>query len=341
MSPHWWRAASFSVGAGGLARRPCGRPTALAQTAGVKDCDGLRVRTLTDSEYCGDCDTRCPETQHCVAGQCMPDIHTAVADDGCNARYLRLWFNGFMPGQIPNLTHWSPAGDGTTVIDPIFSSAGARRGRSLLPPLITAASRLNDPRRFTVPLCGRDRPAGYDGGRCRPSRRLDDAGRLRNSANPVCSEQLDTAALEFSTPWTAAAGRHAVVRLERQVGHPCIAGGPVLDYDLRVVLERAAGAGEVKIQVSGARQQFPAFEIYAALDGSVPVPIFQRGPDAGAAFGDLYFAAPEAPEPIATRIHCGCGQCETGAAAASRTTSRSATTCARSTSSRRWRTRPM
>jgi hypothetical protein len=310
--------AGLAIAASGLLHLTASRGSgfshpgmALARSVpGVIECDGMLVNSQSDSDYCGDCDTRCPGTHHCVQGRCQPDVRTAVADDGCNSRYLRLWFSGFIPQEIPNITSFSPLADGATITKPLFSSAEHDEGDRCFVTngrRYSSDSRENSLFHSAIEIDLLDMSIVSEDHRGDPVS-LVDCG----TGEALCSQRVATSAMSFSTPWSSQLDQTFSVDWSANPGLPCIDGGPTLDYAVRVVVQRASSQGAVRVQASGTRPAFPAFEIYAALESGVPTTLLQRGPDAGSAFGDLYLEPTCILEPLESQLLCGCGQCEPG-----------------------------
>ena len=281
-------------------------PAAVILPDGVIECDGMLVHTQRDSDYCGDCDTRCPGTHHCVNGRCQLDVRTAVADDGCNARYLRLWFNGFIPRDVPNVTLHAPIAGNAPITRPLFSSSEYIEGDRCM--VTNDRGFSPDPRgaslfHSAIEIDLLDMSIVTEDHRGDPVT-LVDCG----SGEPLCRQEIDLSALTFSTPSSPAEEGAFSVVWSAASQLPCVAGAPLLDYEVHVRVERASAAGAVRVQASGTQHTFPAFEIYAALDASVPATLLQRGPDAGSAFGDLYLQPSCCLEPLESQLLCGCGQ---------------------------------
>jgi hypothetical protein len=195
---------------------------------------------------------------------------------------LSLWVNAFIPGTIPNLTMTvngpTPSagltaipGPGALIPNGSFCYLTDQRSFSAAP---TAKHRMQimvemDMALSTLAATSHsDLTTGVDceGGITRCERR---ANTDRIQARNFGSETLSNGSRRYFVTLTAAGS------------NPCITGSPDIDWTMTVVVVWDRPSGRVTISADGFIEPFPAFEMYANLNGSTPTTLFQEGPLTG------------------------------------------------------------
>jgi hypothetical protein len=195
---------------------------------------------------------------------------------------LRFWVNAFIPGTIPNLT--------VTVTGPT-PSAGltALPGPGLAIPNGSLCY-LTDQRGFSGDAAAQHRMQIMvevdlalstlgSTSHSDPTTGVDCAGgitRCERRANP---DRIQ--ARNFGSETLSNGSRRYFVTLTAAGSNPCITVAPDIDWTMSVVVVWDCSSGRVTVSADGFIEPFPAFEMYANLNGSTPTTLFQEGPLTG------------------------------------------------------------
>ena len=205
----------------------------------------------------------------------------------CPISYVTVWINAFIPGDIPGLTIPVPGQPGKTMIPgpPLFGCFYTDH-RSFNN-LITASARMHQDVTLNVgtaefgnplALCDPTVQADCVTGAEEATRVGDSSGiRAYGYANPV------PGVFEFT--------------VEAAAHNPLVPVAPNIDYkgkvSIAIIPDNAPDGSMIekaKIDFSGLVDPFPAFEMYAAVNGGPGHAVFQRLPDPGSdpynLFGD-------------------------------------------------------
>lgn len=194
---------------------------------------------------------------------------------------LKLWVNAFIPGRIQGLT--SPLVQGPHLGDTALEGPkpGANEcfltDQRLFSDDPTSSFRMQalveiDMAASTMKLTaatGKTVRVSCDRGAMQCERKAgSDRIRARN----------------FSSETLADGNRRYFVTLEAAAGNPCVdlAGlsipSPDIDWVIRVSILFERATGKARISFDGMIEPFPAFEMYALLNGPRPMILFQEGP---------------------------------------------------------------
>lgn len=100
-----------------------------------------------------------------------------------------------------------------------------------------------------------------------------------------CNKKPDESALlveKFST-----AGNKCSFTFNGAAGNPCFLVAPKIEWVVNLTVEKSGNTYAVKLAPGSVVEPFPAFEMYASLNGGAPKTLFMRSPDPGATPGDL------------------------------------------------------
>ncbi len=200
---------------------------------------------------------------------------------GGKVKNIKIWVNAFIPRTLPGTTHPTP-----TFIVP----AGVHKDKTSLkgPPLISGFF-LTDQRFFSSVLTESSRmhhevTIEIDNNRivsvlakCDPTIEIDplDTGTVKcsqaGSAADMKIEDISISAdkLLFSFKYNGAAD------------NPCVTPSPDIDWSIKIQAELEFGGEGGRIKVSGLVDEFPAYEMYASVDGGPPIKIFNISPEEG------------------------------------------------------------
>ena len=102
----------------------------------------------------------------------------------------------------------------------------------------------------------------------------------KDSGEEVCREAASTEHMVFEALQLAAEARTWTCRLHGSTKNACLKVGPIkvspnLDYDAAISVMWNAAMTEFTVVFDGTVETYPAFEMYAALDGGAPVTVLQ------------------------------------------------------------------
>lgn len=194
---------------------------------------------------------------------------------------LRLWVNAFIPGRIQGLT--SPLVQGPHAGETAL--AGPRPGANEC--FLTDQRLFNDDPMSSFrmqALAEIDMAAST----IRLTANTGKTFRLSCDRGAVQCERRAGAdrirAKNFSSETLADGDRRYFVTLEAAAGNPCVdlAGltipSPDIEWVIRVSVLFERAAGKARVSFDGMVEPFPAFEIYALLNGPRPTVLLQEGP---------------------------------------------------------------
>jgi hypothetical protein len=197
---------------------------------------------------------------------------------------LKIWICSFIPKDIAGYTNAVPGGGGKTMIPG---------------PLPLSNCYLTDQRTFS------NAPTALS--RTRSTIEVDTAtmaltAQSHHCDNTVevgcgdgsekCNKTPDSSKLKI-TGFTSSGSKCSFV-FAGGAGNPCAGvAAPDIDWLVKVTVEKQGGTVSVKLDGGSLVEPFPAFEMYASLNGTTK-PLFQRPPDPGTTPWNL-FGAPNKP----------------------------------------------
>jgi hypothetical protein len=186
---------------------------------------------------------------------------------------LRMWLNAFIPRDL----------DGVQTVP-----AGPHQGKTMLPsPGPVDAWFLTDQRGFSDDPTAHSRmhseievalPAGNV---LSETHCCDDTVQVDpETGEELCCENPDTGDMEFRDVRASAAGQTLTVALTGSTKNACLKLGPIkispnLDYSGDITVIWNDDLSEFNVIFEGLIESYPAFEMYASLDGSAPVAVFK------------------------------------------------------------------
>lgn len=196
---------------------------------------------------------------------------------------LKIWICSFIPKDIANYTKPVPNDGGKTMIPG--------------PPLTNCY--LTDQRTFS------NSPTASS--RTRSTVEVDTATMSLTTQNHHCDNTVEVGCTDGSekcnkTPdsgklkinGATSTGTKCSFVFDGGAGNPCAGfAAPDIDWLVKVTVEKQGNSISVKLGDGSLVEPFPAFEMYASLNGATKL-IFQRSPDPGATPWDL-FGAPNKP----------------------------------------------
>ena len=188
---------------------------------------------------------------------------------------LKIWICSFIPKDIAGYTSVVPNGDGKTMISgPLPTSDCFLTDQRTFMNSPTASSRT----RSTVEIDTTTMTLNMQNHHCDNTVEVD-----CEDGDEECNETPDSSKLKI-TGFTSSGSKCSFV-FEGGAGNPCV--GPVapdIDWLVNVTVEKQGGS--VSVELGAGSLVFPAFEMYASLNGATKQ-IFQRSPDPGATPFDL------------------------------------------------------
>lgn len=197
---------------------------------------------------------------------------------------LKLWVNAFIPRDIENLTITIPGsgpyGGRTAIKGPASTSRSA-----------SPSCYLTDQRGFSSSLSGNHRMQSLVEIDLISSSKKDTPhtdATIRVQCSTGAKECEEASKKEritvknFSVEALPDGNTRYFFTLEAAANNPCVeAGSPDIDWKLLVIVLYDRLSGKAKINVDGFIEPFPAFEMYAILNGPNPTTIFQEKPIPG------------------------------------------------------------
>jgi len=185
---------------------------------------------------------------------------------------LRIWIRSFIPKNIAGYTQDRPNGGGETMIP----------GPTPLNDCF-----LTDQRSFTDALAASARTFSSVEVDSVALSLLSQSHRCDNTVecdcedgSEECNKKPDASKLKVAR-FTLTGGR-CTFDFEGGAGNPCAgAAAPDIDWLVQVVVEKSGAGVTVKLAPGSVVEPFPAFEMYASLNGTTKL-IFQRSPNPGA-----------------------------------------------------------
>ncbi len=222
-----------------------------------------------------------------------------------NGQSVKIWLNAFIPGDIPGLTNIVPGSGlhadktmipGPTPVNDCFLTD--QRSFSANP---SASSRMHSEIEIdlTVPRivsefhrCDLTVPRIVsEFHRCDPTIEVD-----CEDGDEECNSSANTGRMKFlnfrSTSIVA-------VNIVGAANNPCFTGSPDIDYEGTIEITIDPSTQIVSVAFSGRIEPFPAFEMYATLNGGSSMPIFRESPVPGATPRDLFR---DANRPVSGRV---------------------------------------
>lgn len=199
-------------------------------------------------------------------------------------RTIKIWLNAFIPDNIPGLTRRVPG-------------AGVHRNKTMIPgPTVVSDCFLTDQRGFssnpaassrmhseisidvTVPAAPREINQIH---RCDETIEVD-----CEDGDQECNGRAAINRMKFNN--LRFVGGKILVDVVGAANNPCFTGSPDIDYkgtvEITVIPQRLIA----QVAFNGLIEPFPAFEMYAAVNGGIGVPIFRVNPLPGATPGNLF-----------------------------------------------------
>jgi hypothetical protein len=208
-----------------------------------------------------------------------------------NGQSVKIWLNAFIPGDIPGLTN-------------IVPGSGSHAGKTMIPgPTPVNDCFLTDQRSFSANPSASSRMHSEieidltvprivsEFHRCDPTIEVD-----CEDGDEECNSSANTGRMKFlnfrSTSIVA-------VDIVGAANNPCFTGSPDIDYEGTIEITIDPSTQIVSVAFSGRIEPFPAFEMYATLNGGSSMPIFRESPVPGATPRDLFG---DANRPVSGRV---------------------------------------
>jgi hypothetical protein len=194
---------------------------------------------------------------------------------------VRVWINAFIPRDIIGLTLRVPAGPhaGKTMLgEPTFISDCFLTDQRGFSDRFGASSRMRQ--RVSVDVSREPFTLVDHTKVCDATHEVD-----CEDGDEECIDSGDTDRMRASVSSVAGSlGMSALrVHFESAANNPCFGGSPDIDYRGHVTIDLLVRRIDFEILVDS----FPAFEMYAQVDGGSPVVLFRRPPPRGNTPGDL------------------------------------------------------
>lgn len=188
---------------------------------------------------------------------------------------LRLWINAFIPRNL----------EGAKIV----AGSGEHSGKTMLPtPGPINAWFLTDQREFSSALDAHSRMHSEiefdlaamairnEVHRCHPTVQVDDA-----TGEALCTESADTSGMAFSDFQVAPGQQSLSISLKGSTKNPCLKIGPVkitpnLDYEGTITVDIRDERHSALITFDGSIEVYPAFEMYASVNGGAPYILFRE-----------------------------------------------------------------
>ena len=207
----------------------------------------------------------------------------------------RIWINAFIPEELPDLTQRVPA--------------GTHEGATMIPGPVPGVSDcfLTDQRAFS------DDPSASS--RMHSLVEIDlQNGILKNEehrSDPTieidcedgdeeCNRSATTSGLtvqDFASE-DVDSGKQMSFRFVGEASNSCFTGAPDIDWNVALKVTFHPAESDVVVDVEGEIDPFPAFEMYAEIDGGFPEVLFKNLPDVGSSPADLWEHIGASPESI-------------------------------------------
>lgn len=225
------------------------------------------------------------------------DAQPATADR-CKIRTVRVWLKAFIPGSIPELSKPVPGDPEKSMVDvPGIPGCFFSDHRSFDPDP-AAEARMHSVLEIDLDTdtvtqkhwCGETVDVDCDTGKvtCR-----------KTAANRGNFSRLGIRQFHDRRRW--------MFRLTAAAGNPCVPGAPDIDYEGLVTIEVTEGQTRADITFKGKIDGFPAYEMYAQLDGGMPKEIFRALPPQGNTPMNLFGWASRSVTASASLVTGTCG----------------------------------
>jgi hypothetical protein len=193
----------------------------------------------------------------------------------CRIETVQIWLKAFIPGSLPGLTRTVPSGPhvrktmipGPTFINDCFLTDQRSFSNGLrAPSRMTSAINIDV---LTPKVVNQTHS-------CDPTVEVDcEDGAVE------CQRSGNTSRMKFSnfnclSPCTAS-NRTMTVQLQGAANNPCFTGSPDIDYRGTVTIQISSlSSGQVaQVSFNGFVDDFPAFEMYASINGGAGMPLFR------------------------------------------------------------------
>ena len=204
-----------------------------------------------------------PATWEALLG---PDDADPVVDD---ARTVKVWINAFIPRHVPGKTEDVAGGDGRTMLRgpvPGVSDCFLTDGRDFSSD-IDASSRMHS--EIEIDLSGPSEVFQWH--RCHATVEVD-----CEDGTEECRQEADTSDMTFRD-LRGAPDSLIHIDLRGAANNPCFTGSPDIDYTGTVTIDTRART----VAFAGMIDAFPAFEMYASIDGGPALTLFRTLPIPG------------------------------------------------------------
>jgi hypothetical protein len=222
----------------------------------------------------------------------------------CRIETVQIWLKAFIPGSLSGLTRTVPSGPHgrkTMIPGPTFIHDCFLTDQRSFSNGLRAPSRMTSAINIDV-LTPRVVSQTHS---CDPTVEVDcEDGAVE------CQRSGNTSRMKFSnfnclSPCSAAP-RTMTVQLKGAANNPCFMGSPDIDYRGTVTIQISSLASGQVAQVSfnGFVDDFPAFEMYASINGGAGMPLFQLNPLPGKTPANLFG---DANRPVRGSVRLACG----------------------------------
>ena len=221
-----------------------------------------------------------------IAG--IPSIPAYSESEGNEIQTVRVWLKAFIPGEIPGYTMPVPGAPGKTMIPlpPGMSDSCAYTDHRGFSSDVNAESRINAETVIDVKAKGLQNRVYYS----HPSALVKcENGKVECQLTGNPSVQFN-----FQTVTDSREEKSFRVELVGEGSNPCVKGSPDIDFKGRmnvVLYEVEEGSGRLQqanVEFIGLIDQFPAFEMYAAVNDGAARTVFTILPLEGATPSNLF-----------------------------------------------------
>jgi len=192
---------------------------------------------------------------------------------------LKIWINAFIPSNLPNIAFQIPTGT--------HSGEWAIKG-----PLPNSGSFLTDQRDFDTNIQASFRMQStieIDLTTLQIANQSNTCGKTvevdTTNGQEICSNTASTSAIlltNYATGVNPSGKKMINFTLDANAANPCYFSAPSITWKIPVTVLIDTSTYKVSIVFDGYTKAFPAFEMYAQVDDSAPIIIFQRFPDSNA-----------------------------------------------------------
>lgn len=198
-----------------------------------------------------------------------------------STKNIKIWVNAFIPSTLPGTTHPTPtfkilAGpykDKTALEGPGPLASYFLTDQRSFGSNIDASSRLHH--EVMIDLVNNKIVSVLQ--KCYPTIKVDSL----EAGNELCNMSADATNLKIEDVSISADKLLFSFKYKGAGKNPCVLVSPDIDWDIKVQAELELGGEGGRIKVAGLVDAFPAFEMYASIDGGSPVTLFNVLPEEG------------------------------------------------------------